>query len=84
MIKIICVGRLKEKFLKDACDEYIKRLGKYTKIEVIEVMDSNIDEDIVALEKEKDLILKNIKERDYIVTLEIEGQNLTSVEFSKK
>lgn len=84
MIKIICVGKLKEKFLKEACEEYIKRLGKYTKIEVIEVMDSTIDDEVIALEKEKDLILKYIKERDYLITLEIEGENLTSVDFASK
>ena len=84
MIKIICVGKLKEKYLKDACCEYLKRLSKYTKIEIIEVADSNIDNEVISLEKERDLILKNIKEKDYVITLEIEGTELSSVEFSSK
>ena len=84
MIKIICVGKLKEQYLKDACSEYTKRLSKYTKIEIVEVMDSNIDNGIISLEKERDLILKNIKEKDYIITLEIEGEELSSKDFSSK
>ena len=84
MIKIICVGKLKEKYLKDACCEYLKRLSKYTKIEIIELADSNIDNEVISLEKERDLILKNIKEKDYVITLEIEGTELSSVEFSSK
>lgn len=80
MIKIICVGKIKEKFLKDAIDEYVKRLTKYTKLEIIEVNDINSYD---AKEKEADLILKHIKHDDYIVTLEIEGKNLSSEELSQ-
>lgn len=84
MIKIICVGKIKEKYLKDAIDEYTKRLSKYTKLEIIEVNDfdsSNID---IILEKEKDLILKYIDSKDYIITLEIDGNMLSSEELAKK
>jgi len=81
MIKIICVGKIKEKFFKEAIGEYLKRLGKYTKIEIIEVADESVGN---ILEKEKNNILKYINDKDYIVTLEIEGNNLSSVEFSKK
>lgn len=76
MIKIICVGKLKEKYLVDACLEYSKRISKYTKIEIIELKDSNIND-------EKDNILKHIN-KDYIITLEIEGEMLDSINFSKK
>ena len=76
MIKIICVGKLKEKYLVDACLEYTKRISKYSKIEIIELKDSNIKE-------EKDNILKYIN-KDYIITLEIEGDVIDSPTLAKK
>ena len=76
MIKIICVGKLKEKYLVDACLEYVKRISKYTKIEIIELKDSNIKE-------ERDNILKYIN-KEFIITLEIEGEMLDSPTLSKK
>jgi len=77
MIKIICCGKLKEKYLQDACLEYQKRLGKYTNIQIIELKDSNI-------EQEKNEILKYVDKKDYIITLEILGNNITSMEFAEK
>ncbi len=82
MIRIITVGKLKEKYLLDAKEEYLKRLSKYTKIEIIELEDSKIDNEKDALEEEKDRILKYINPKDYIITLEIEGKELTSLEFA--
>lgn len=80
MIKIICVGKIKENYLKDATAEYLKRLTKYTKLEVIEVSDfSSLD----AKEKEAKLILKHISKDDYVITLEIEGKQVTSPDLSK-
>ena len=84
MIKIICVGKIKEKYLKDAIEEYEKRLSKYTKLEIIELQDINNDNMNIILEKEKDLILNRINEKDYVITLEIEGKELSSVELSNK
>lgn len=84
MIKIICVGKIKEKYLVDAINEYMKRLSKYTKINVIEVNDiDNPNKDIVLI-KEKELIKKYIDERDYVITLEIEGNMLSSEELASK
>ena len=83
MIKIITVGKLKEKYFKDALDEYIKRLSKYTKIDLIEVPDEDFDIKKTLL-KEKESILKYVSDKDYVVTLEIEGKELTSIELSKK
>lgn len=84
MIKIICVGKVKEKYLRDAIEEYKKRLSKYTKLEIIEVNDiDNSDIDIVLL-KEKELIEKHIGIKDFVITLEIEGNMLNSVELAKK
>ena len=62
MIKIICVGKVKEAFYRDAIDEYMKRMGKYHKVEIIEVSDSNIKD-------EKELILKRIDKKDYVNTI---------------
>lgn len=84
MIKIICTGKLKEKYLTEAQEEYLKRLKKYTNIELIELQDSNIDDEKIALEKEKDQILKNIKPKEYLITLEIEGKELSSIELAEK
>ena len=84
MIKIICVGKLKEKFFEEACQEYIKRLSKYTKLEIIEIPDFKSDIPSIELEKEKEKILPKIDGRDFIITLEIEGQQLNSIEFSEK
>lgn len=84
MLKIICIGKLKEKYLKDAQDEYLKRLSKYTQIQIIELDDSNIDDEKVALEQEKTKILKYLNSKDYIITLEIEGNQLTSIELANK
>ena len=84
MIKILCVGKLKEKYFVEATLEYIKRIKKFTNIEIIEVPDSNIDDMNIALEKEKKHIEKYISERDYIITLEIEGTQLSSTELAKK
>ena len=84
MIKIICVGKIKEKFFRDAIEEYQKRLTKYTKINIIEVEDININNEELIKQKEKELILKHIDKKDYVITLEIEGKQLSSTELSKK
>ena len=83
MIKIITVGKIKEKYLKDGINEYLKRMQKYTKIEIIELQDEDFDINKTLL-KEKEKIEKYIKERDYVVTLEIDGEELSSIELSKK
>ena len=84
MIKIICVGQIKEKYLKDAIEEYQKRIKKYTNIEIIEVKDEGLVEVGKALKLEEEKILKHISEKDYIITLEIEGREISSEEFAKK
>lgn len=81
MIKIICVGKLKEDYLKKAMEEYKKRITKYSKIEMIELEDESNGN---ILEKEKTKILKHINEKDYVITLEIDGSSIDSMELSKK
>ena len=84
MIKIICVGKLKEKYLKEAIEEYKKRLSKYTKLNIIEVNDIDNQSIEVILLKEKEEILKHIDSKDYIITLEIEGNMLSSEQLASK
>ena len=84
MIKIITVGSIKEQYLKDAIEEYKKRLSKYTNIEIIEVKDEGLVEVKKALLLEEEKILKHINDKDYIITLEIEGKEPTSLEFAEK
>lgn len=81
MIKVICVGKIKEDYLKKGIEEYKKRISKYSKIEIIELIDESNGN---ILEKERDKILKYINDKDYIITLEIDGNNVDSVELSKK
>ena len=78
MIKIICVGKLKEKYLIEAIKEYKKRLSKYTKLEIIELPDYNYDQVKTKIEEGKN-ILSKISEKDYVVTLEINGKELDSI-----
>ena len=84
MIKIITVGSIKEKYLKDAIEEYTKRISKYTNIEIIEVKDEGLVEPQKAMDLEGEKIKKYISPRDYVITLEIEGKQLTSEEFAEK
>ena len=81
MIKIICVGKLKEQYLKDALMEYGKRLSKYSKLEIVELPDYSYDEVKTVLEEGKKIMSK-IKDDDYVITLDINGKELTSIEFS--
>lgn len=84
MIKILCVGKIKEQFFKEAVLEYQKRLSKYTKLEIIEVEDI-FEQNIENIKrKEAELLLKNINEKDFVITLEINGKELDSLELSKK
>ncbi|MDE6253422.1 MAG: 23S rRNA (pseudouridine(1915)-N(3))-methyltransferase RlmH [Lachnospiraceae bacterium] len=88
-ISIICVGKIKEKYFTMAIDEYKKRLSKYCKLDIIEVPDEKTPdnasdnlEDLIK-KKEGERILKYIKDDSYVITLEIKGQMLDSVELSK-
>lgn len=87
-VKIITVGKLKEKYLKDGIAEYSKRLGRFTKMEAIEVADEKTPdrashlENQAILAKEADKILAKIGERDFVVALAIEGKQLPSEAFS--
>ena len=89
-ISIVCVGKIKEKYLKDGISEYTKRLGRYCKLDVIEVADEKtpdgasevLETQIKNIEGEK--ILKHIRDDDYVIALAIDGNMLDSVELSKR
>ena len=84
-IKIIALGKIKEKYLKDGIEEYLKRLRPYTTLEIIELMpieikDENLTEKVLETEAEK--ILSNIKPSSFVITLEIGGKQFDSVDFA--
>ena len=96
-IDVICVGKIKEKFYRDALDEYKKRLSKYCNLNVIEVQDEKTPDKASAIEeaeikrKEGEKILKYLggtgkgsDGKTYVITLEINGKEIDSVELSKK
>ena len=84
MIKILCVGNLKEKYWQEAVKEYEKRLSRYHKIMIVEVPEFSQTDVKKELEKQRDALLKQIKDKDFVITLEIEGKMLSSVELSEK
>ena len=76
MIKIICVGKIKEKYLNDFIDDYKIRISAYHKIEIIELKDSDI-------ETESKEILNKINDKDFNIIMDIKGKKYDSIEFSK-
>ena len=83
MIKIICIGKIKENYLKDAIIEYKKRISKYTNIEILELDDYHYDVKKTLLE-EYNNIAKVMNTSDYNILLDINGNELDSVSFAKK
>lgn len=89
-IKIIGVGKLKEKYLKQGIAEYAKRLGKFCKFEIVEVPDEKAPEKLSAAEmegvkeKEGERILAKIKDKEYVYALAIEGKERSSEEFAQE
>lgn len=88
-IKLVTVGKLKEKYLKDGIAEYAKRLKHFTKFELIELSDEKTPdkashlENQQILEKEGNRILSKITDKEFVIALAIEGQQFPSEEFSK-
>lgn len=84
MIKLICVGKIKERYLQDGISEYVKRLKPYCDLEIIEIKESTKNEKEKNILEEEKLILQKIKQSDYVVVLEINGVNLSSEDFARK
>ena len=89
-IKIVTVGKLKEKYLKDGIAEYTKRISRFAKLEMIELADEKTPDKASELENQKILetegerILSKVGERDFVVVLAIEGKTFSSEDFSKQ
>lgn len=89
-IEIICVGKLKENYLKDAIAEYSKRLSKYCSLNIVELPDEKLPSSFSEadkykiIEKESNNILNHIKENSYIIALDLKGKQYSSEEFSEK
>ena len=89
-INIICVGKLKEKYLKDALSEYSKRLSKYCNLNIIELPDeklpNNLNDSLInqIKQKESNNILSHIEKGSYVLALDLKGKQFSSEEFSKK
>lgn len=89
-IKIVTVGKLKEKYLKDGIAEYSKRISRFAAVEMIELADEKTPDRASDSENEKILnlegnrILSKIGDREFVVVLAIEGKTLSSEEFSKQ
>lgn len=89
-VTILCVGKIKEKFYRDAIAEYEKRLSRYCKLEIVEVADEKTPDNASELvelqikEKEAERMEKYIKDGAYVIALAIEGKQLDSVELSEK
>lgn len=87
-ITVITVGKLKEKYLKQAIDEYSKRLSRYCKLDIIELSDEKTPdnasekEELQIKEKEGNLILSKIKDTMYVVAMDLKGKQITSEEFA--
>ena len=89
MIKFIAVGKLKEKYWKDAFQEYAKRLTKYSKVELIEIDEEKIsieNESMMKISKEKEgeRILKKVANNDYVILFDVQGKMVDSLELAKK
>ena len=88
-IKLVTVGKLKEKYLKDGIAEYMKRLNRFCKVEMIELADEKTPdkasdlENQQILEKEGNKILAKINEREFVIALAIEGNQFPSEKFSQ-
>lgn len=89
-IDVICIGKIKEKYLKDAIEEYTKRLSKYCALTITELPDeqvpNNLNDSLVQNIKqtESNNILSHIKKDSYIICLDLKGKQYTSEEFSQK
>ena len=86
-IKIIALGKIKEKYIKIGVDEFLKRLTPYAAINVVEISPIEIKDDALVdkiLEQEGEKVLANIKPTDFVITMEIKGEEYSSEEFDKK
>lgn len=82
MIKLVCVGKIKEKFIREGIDEYTKRLSIFENFSLVEVKETNSKTPIENMKAESETILSKINDDEFVVTLEIEGKMLDSIELA--
>lgn len=89
-VRIVCIGKLKEKYWKSAVAEYSKRISGYANIEIVELKESKLPanpspaDEAAVLVREGENILGKIRDNDYVIAMEVEGKQLDSVELSRK
>lgn len=85
-INLYCVGSIKEKYLQDAINEYIKRLSKFAKVEIIEMNESKLQDNNIeaTIKLEGENFLKRLKKEEYLMILDLHGKEIDSVEFSEE
>ena len=87
-VRILCVGKLKERYFEDACAEFQKRLGRFCNFEIFEVPDEKAPEslhpkdELLVLDKEGKRLMRAIGEKDFVVALAIDGRQMTSEAFA--
>lgn len=84
MLKLVCVGKIKEKFLIDGINEYSKRINGYDKFQIIEVKEFNQKTIKQNMQDEAKAILQEINDKDFVITLEIKGKMLSSPELAEE
>ena len=89
-IRVYCIGKLKEKYYVDAQNEYLKRLERFAKIEIVEIndlpipMNASLKEEEILKDKEFDLLLQKLDKNSYVIALDLHGKQYDSVQFSEK
>ena len=89
-IKIYCIGKLKEKYFLDAQKEYLKRLERFAKVEIIELNDvpipfnSSLKEEEIVKEKEFDVLLSRVDKNSYVIALDLDGKSYNSLSFADR
>ena len=78
-IKLIVVGKIKESYLTEAINEYVKRIKPMANLNIIEIKECTYNESSKNLKEEAKLILSNITDNDFVITLEINGKELSSI-----
>ena len=85
MIKLLCVGKVKDRHLAALIDDYVLRINRYHKLEVREVKDEPIGSDSNAvLKKEGEALLREVKDDEYLILLDLHGEMIDSLSFAKK
>jgi len=85
MIKILCVGKVKDKHLQALIDDYVKKITRYHRIEIVEVRDEKITDDEKAiLNREAERVLEKIDPDEYVILMDLNGKTIDSVSFAKK